>query len=70
MGDIENGEKERKTIFVTVGTTLFDTLLRAVDSWEVKQELLKRVYQSCHSDGSWILHTHEGIVCVVEIFLL
>ena len=32
MGDIENGEKERKTVFVTVRTTLFDALVRAVAS--------------------------------------
>jgi len=44
MGDTENGEKARKTVFVTVGTTLFDALVRAVDSLEVKQELLKRGY--------------------------
>nr|POF09126.1 udp-n-acetylglucosamine transferase subunit alg13 like [Quercus suber] len=44
MGDTENGEKARKMVFVTVGTTLFDAVVRAVDSWEVKQELLKRGY--------------------------
>ena len=44
MGDTENGEKASKTVFVTVGTTLFDALVRVVDSLEVKQELLKRGY--------------------------
>ena len=68
MGDTKNDEKERKMVFVTMGKTLFDTLVKAVASWEVKQELLKRVYQSCHSDGSWILHTHEGIICVCSGF--
>ena len=44
MGDSENGVKPRKTVFVTVGTTSFDALVRAVDTREVKQELSKRGY--------------------------
>ena len=44
MGDTKNGEKERKMVFVTMGKTLFDALVKAMVSWEVKQELLKRGY--------------------------
>ncbi len=44
MGDSENGVKPRKTVFVTVGTTSFDALVRAVDTREVKEELSKGGY--------------------------
>lgn len=44
MGDTEDGIKLKKTVFVTVGTTCFDALVRAVDTREVKDELLKRGY--------------------------
>ncbi|XP_062143240.1 uncharacterized protein LOC133883149 isoform X1 [Alnus glutinosa] len=44
MGDTEDGVKPKRTVFVTVGTTCFDALVRAVDTWEVKDELLKRGY--------------------------
>ncbi|XP_061970987.1 uncharacterized protein LOC133693722 [Populus nigra] len=45
MGDIEESVKqEKKVVFVTVGTTLFDALVRTVDTKEVKQELLRKGY--------------------------
>ncbi|XP_041020002.1 UDP-N-acetylglucosamine transferase subunit ALG13 homolog isoform X1 [Juglans microcarpa x Juglans regia] len=44
MGDTEDGIKLKKTVFVTVGTTCFDALVRAVDTREVKDEFLKRGY--------------------------
>lgn len=44
MGDTEDGVKLKKIVFVTVGTTSFDALVRAVDTREVKDELLKRGY--------------------------
>jgi hypothetical protein len=44
MGDAEDGVKPKRTVFVTVGTTCFDALVRAVDTQEVKDELLKRGY--------------------------
>ncbi|GLT72026.1 hypothetical protein SLA2020_439970 [Shorea laevis] len=44
MGDTEDGVKLKRTVFVTVGTTCFDALVRAVDTREVKDELLKRGY--------------------------
>ncbi|XP_050245410.1 UDP-N-acetylglucosamine transferase subunit alg13-like isoform X1 [Quercus robur] len=31
-------------VFVTMGTTCFDALVKAVDTWEVKQELSDRGY--------------------------
>jgi len=44
MGDIESVKQEKKVVFVTVGTTLFDALVRTVDTKEVKQELLRNGY--------------------------
>jgi beta-1,4-N-acetylglucosaminyltransferase len=45
MGDIEESVKqEKKVVFVTVGTTLFDALVRSVDTKGVKQELLRNGY--------------------------
>uniref|UniRef100_K3Z1D9 Glycosyl transferase family 28 C-terminal domain-containing protein n=1 Tax=Setaria italica TaxID=4555 RepID=K3Z1D9_SETIT len=35
---------ERRTVFVTVGTTCFDALVMAVDSPEVKKALLQKGY--------------------------
>ncbi|CAL1372745.1 unnamed protein product [Linum trigynum] len=37
-------EQKRITVFVTVGTTLFDALVKAVDTEQVKHELLRRGY--------------------------
>lgn len=42
MGD-EDGS-ERRVVFLTVGTTCFDGLVRAVDSENVKKELLAKGY--------------------------
>ncbi|XP_043723347.1 UDP-N-acetylglucosamine transferase subunit ALG13 homolog [Telopea speciosissima] len=67
MGEANGSEKETRIVFVTVGTTCFDALVRAVDSEEVKEELLKKGYthlliqmghgsyvptKSCGEDGS------------------
>ncbi|RCV32973.1 hypothetical protein SETIT_7G045900v2 [Setaria italica] len=38
------GSRERRTVFVTVGTTCFDALVKAVDSDEVKEALLQKGY--------------------------
>jgi beta-1,4-N-acetylglucosaminyltransferase len=38
------GSRERRTVFVTVGTTCFDALVQAVDSNEVKEALLQKGY--------------------------
>ncbi|KAB1212528.1 Long chain acyl-CoA synthetase 7, peroxisomal [Morella rubra] len=43
MGDTEDVNR-KKTVFVTVGTTCFDALVRAMDTREVKDGLLKRGY--------------------------
>ena len=40
----EMGSRERRVVFVTVGTTCFDALVKAVDSEEVKEALLHKGY--------------------------
>ncbi|KAJ4719508.1 UDP-N-acetylglucosamine transferase subunit ALG13-like [Melia azedarach] len=44
MGDTEDSVTSKRTVFVTVGTTCFDALVKAVDTLEVKQELSRRGY--------------------------
>ncbi|XP_044469226.1 UDP-N-acetylglucosamine transferase subunit ALG13 homolog isoform X2 [Mangifera indica] len=44
MGGIEDIVTLKRTVFVTVGTTCFDALVKAVDTLEVKQELSRRGY--------------------------
>lgn len=44
MGDSEVGGKLTRMVFVTVGTTSFDALVRAVDTEQVKQILYARGY--------------------------
>lgn len=44
MGDKNEGLKPEKIVFVTVGTTCFDVLVRAVNSQVVKDELQRRGY--------------------------
>uniref|UniRef100_A0A0E0JZN4 Glycosyl transferase family 28 C-terminal domain-containing protein n=1 Tax=Oryza punctata TaxID=4537 RepID=A0A0E0JZN4_ORYPU len=38
------GDRERRTVFVTVGTTCFDALVKTVDSPQVKEALLQKGY--------------------------
>lgn len=42
MGD--DIAKEKRVVFVTVGTTCFDALVKAVDTQDVKNELFKKGY--------------------------
>ncbi|CDP15543.1 unnamed protein product [Coffea canephora] len=44
MAEADEDLKSRRTVFVTVGTTCFDSLVRAVDTQEVKEELFKKGY--------------------------
>ncbi|XP_010927169.2 uncharacterized protein [Elaeis guineensis] len=44
MGGAANGIESRKMVFVTVGTTCFDALIKAVDSQHVKEELSRKGY--------------------------
>ena len=43
MGDAHDVKADR-IVFVTVGTTSFDALVRVVDTTEVKQELFSKGY--------------------------
>ncbi|XP_074277045.1 uncharacterized protein LOC141600699 [Silene latifolia] len=44
MGKDEDSMNSKRVVFVTVGTTLFDALVRAVDTEEVKRELYAKGY--------------------------
>ncbi|XP_058780680.1 uncharacterized protein LOC131654761 [Vicia villosa] len=44
MRDEDGGDKTRRVVFVTVGTTSFDALVRAMDSENVKKELFAKGY--------------------------
>ncbi|KAH9797308.1 glyco-tran 28 C domain-containing protein [Citrus sinensis] len=44
MGDTRDSVSLKRIVFVTVGTTCFDALVKAVDTLEVKQELTRRGY--------------------------
>ncbi|RDX64828.1 UDP-N-acetylglucosamine transferase subunit ALG13-like protein [Mucuna pruriens] len=44
MGNDEVGDKKKRVVFVTVGTTSFDALVKAVDSNNVKQALFAKGY--------------------------
>lgn len=44
MGDADDSVKPKRIVFVTVGTTSFDALVRAVDTYEFKEELSTKGY--------------------------
>ncbi|KAG8366393.1 hypothetical protein BUALT_Bualt17G0075000 [Buddleja alternifolia] len=44
MGEGDDSLKSKRVVFVTVGTTCFDSLVRAVDTQEVKEALFKKGY--------------------------
>ncbi|XP_062004502.1 uncharacterized protein LOC133728929 [Rosa rugosa] len=63
MGDTEVTMKSKKTVFVTVGTTSFDALVKAVDTREVKEELSRRGYTEIliqMGRGSYIPSKSDG----------
>ena len=44
MGEIDDISESKSVVFVTVGTTSFDALVRAVDSQEVRETLFRKGY--------------------------
>ncbi|KAG6433811.1 hypothetical protein SASPL_105428 [Salvia splendens] len=44
MGEIDDISESKSVVFVTVGTTSFDALVRAVDSQEVREALFRKGY--------------------------
>ncbi|XP_045811972.1 UDP-N-acetylglucosamine transferase subunit ALG13 homolog [Trifolium pratense] len=63
MGDKEGLDKSRRVVFVTVGTTSFDALVKAVDSENVKKELLVKGYTHLliqMGRGSYVPTKSEG----------
>nr|AFK37777.1 unknown [Lotus japonicus] len=63
MEDEEGDQKTRRVVFVTVGTTCFDALVRAVDSQNVKQELFAKGYTHLiiqMGRGSYVPNKSEG----------
>ncbi|KAK4344395.1 hypothetical protein RND71_037489 [Anisodus tanguticus] len=67
MGEIDDTVKEKRVVFVTVGTTCFDALLRAVDTLEVKNELFKKGYTDILIQMG---HSHKGSGSIFETLQL
>ncbi|XP_011071318.1 UDP-N-acetylglucosamine transferase subunit ALG13 homolog [Sesamum indicum] len=44
MGEADDGLKSKRIVIVTVGTTYFDSLVRAVDTQEVREAFFKKGY--------------------------
>lgn len=44
MGEADDIARLKKTVFVTVGTTCFDALVKVVDTQQVKEELSRKGY--------------------------
>lgn len=44
MDSVDGSKNSKRVVFVTVGTTLFDALVRAVDAPEFKQDLYAKGY--------------------------
>lgn len=60
---MEDVEKPRKIVFVTVGTTCFDALVKAMDTEVVKEELVRRGYTHLliqMGRGSYVPAKSEG----------
>lgn len=74
MGETEDSAKPKKIVFVTVGTTCFDALVRAMDTQVVKEELLRRGYTHLliqMGRGSYVpakVSLHFGLSYVISCF--
>lgn len=68
MGEIEDS-KGRSMVFVTVGTTLFDALVRAVDTKEVKQELFRKGYTHLLIQMGRGFYTPTKVLLIIFIFV-
>ncbi|CAI9767361.1 unnamed protein product [Fraxinus pennsylvanica] len=44
MSEVDHSTNSKRLVFVTVGTTSFDSLVRAVDTQEVKEALFRKGY--------------------------
>ncbi|CAA3016704.1 UDP-N-acetylglucosamine transferase subunit ALG13 homolog [Olea europaea var. sylvestris] len=44
MSEVDHSMNSKRLVFVTVGTTCFDSLVRAVDTQEVKEALFRKGY--------------------------
>ncbi|KAL6573628.1 hypothetical protein OROHE_002087 [Orobanche hederae] len=53
MGEADDGSKSKRTVFVTVGTTCFDSLVRAVDMQEIRDALFRKGYADLL--GDWVI---------------
>ncbi|RWR79735.1 UDP-N-acetylglucosamine transferase subunit ALG13 isoform X1 [Cinnamomum micranthum f. kanehirae] len=63
MGEADECRRMKKTVFVTVGTTCFDALVKVVDTQQVKEELARKGYTHLliqMGRGSYIPSTSSG----------
>ncbi|CAI9113172.1 OLC1v1013730C1 [Oldenlandia corymbosa var. corymbosa] len=70
MAEVEKDLEARRTVFVTVGTTRFDSLVRAMDTPEVKEELFRKGYthlQIQMGRGSYIPTKSTGEVGCLDV---
>ena len=58
-----DGERSKKTVFVTVGTTSFDALVRALDTEEVRHELTTKGYTDL------LIQMGRGVYFPLKVFI-
>lgn len=63
------GDGERRMVFVTVGTTSFDSLVKTVDSPQVKEALLHKGYTDLliqMGRGTYVPSKVNGLILFTE----